>query len=168
MVDAARAIPGVTVVDLYETYPDFAIDVPREQALVEEADLLVLQHPLQWYGMPSLQKEWFDQVLEHNWAYGSRGAALAGKHFWLSVTTGGQSDAYSEAGEHGYPFEAFLPPYRQTALLCGMRWLEPLVMHGSRQAEEAAITAHVNAYRDRLAAYPAWASASADTANPVS
>jgi glutathione-regulated potassium-efflux system ancillary protein KefF len=165
MIEAARSVPGVTVCDLYESYPDFVIDVPREQALLEAADLLVLQHPLLWYGMPSLQKEWLDQVLQHDWAYGSRGAALAGKDFWLALSTGGLPDAYSATGEHGYPFAAFLPPYRQTAALCGMRWLEPLVMHGARQADEAAIAAHVEAYRARLASYPAWADAAAQPGN---
>jgi glutathione-regulated potassium-efflux system ancillary protein KefF len=165
MIAAARTLPGVAVQDLYETYPDFEIDVPHEQSLLAAADLVVLQHPLQWYGMPSLQKEWLDRVLEHNWAYGSRGGALAGKDFWLAVTTGGAGQAYSAEGEHGYPFPAFLPPYRQTALLCGMRWLEPLVMHGVRQADEEAIEAHAANYRDRLASYPAWADASAQSAS---
>lgn len=153
MIEAARSIPGVMVNDLYETYPDFVIDVEREQALVEAADLLVLQHPLQWYGMPSLQKEWLDQVLEHNWAYGSLGGALSGKDFWLAVTTGSAEEAYSAAGEHGHDFAAFLPPYRQIAALCGMRWLEPLIFHGARQANDSAIEAHVASYCARLADY---------------
>jgi glutathione-regulated potassium-efflux system ancillary protein KefF len=159
MIAAAQEVADVTICDLYESYPDFVIDIAGEQEQLARADLLVLQHPLQWYGMPALQKEWLDQVLEHNWAYGSKGRALAGKDLWLAVTTGGTQDAYSSAGEHGYPIDAFLPPYRQTATLCGMRWLEPLVMHGSRQADEAVVAAHVETYRARLSSYPAWANA---------
>ena len=154
MIAAAASLPGVTVSELYELYPDFVIDVEREQSLLAQADLVVMQHPIQWYGMPSLQKEWLDQVLEHGWAYGSAGHALAGKHFLLAVTTGGTPQAYSGHGEHGYPFSVFLPPYRQTAALCGMRWVEPLVMHGARQADEAAVAAHVEAYRSLLAGFP--------------
>jgi glutathione-regulated potassium-efflux system ancillary protein KefF len=105
--------------------------------------------------MPSLQKEWLDQVLEHGWAHGRNGRALEGKHFLLAVTTGGDARSYSESGEHGYPFEAFLPPYRQTAMLCGMRWLPPLVLHGARRAGEEAVAAHVEAYRSLLAGFPA-------------
>lgn len=155
MIAAARALPDVTVSELYELYPDFVIDIGREQALMAQAELVVLQHPVQWYGMPSLQKEWLDQVLEEGWAYGRNGTALAGKHFLLAATTGGRLQAYSESGEHGYPFEAFLPPYRQTAVLCGMRWLEPLVLHGARQASDAEVAAHVERYRDLLAGFPA-------------
>ena len=64
MIAAARALPDVTVSELYERYPDFVIDVDHEQNLLAQAELIVLQHPMQWYGMPSLQKEWLDQVLE--------------------------------------------------------------------------------------------------------
>lgn len=155
MIAAARAVPGVVVSELYELYPDFLIDVEREQSLMEQAELIVLQHPMQWYGMPSLQKEWLDQVLEHGWAHGRDGHALAGKHLLLAVTTGGATADYSESGEHGYPFSAFLPPYRQTAILCGMRWLEPLVLHGARRADEDAVAAHVENYRSLLAGFPA-------------
>ena len=162
MIAAARALPDVTVNELYELYPDFVIDIEREQALLAEAELIVLQHPIQWYGMPSLQKEWLDQVLEHGWAYGKNGNALAGKHFLLAVTTGGEPDAYSAAGEHGYPFEAFLPPYRQTAVLCRMQWLEPLVLHGARRADEAAVASHVEAYRQFLADFSASVAQRAD------
>jgi hypothetical protein len=31
-----------------------------------------------------------------------------------------------------------------------MRWLEPLVLHGSRQAKETAVAAHVETYRRLL------------------
>lgn len=150
MIAAARSLPGVTVNELYELYPDFAIDVRREQALLTEAELIVMQHPIQWYGMPSLQKEWLDQVLEHDWAYGKKGNMLEGKRFLLALTTGGQAAAYSAHGEHGCPLAAFLPPYRQTVALCKMRWLEPLVLHGARHADEAAVAGHVETYRRLL------------------
>ena len=150
MIAVARSLPDVTVNELYELYPDFVIDIPREQALLEESELIVMQHPIQWYGMPSLQKEWLDQVLEYGWAYGKNGNMLKGKRFLLALTTGGGADAYGVQGEHGYPLEAFLPPYRQTALLCKMQWLEPLVLHAARQADEAAVAAHVDTYRRLL------------------
>jgi putative NADPH-quinone reductase len=154
MIDAARSLPNVTVNELYEMYPDFVIDVAHEQAMLADAELIVMQHPIQWYGMPSLQKEWLDQVLEHGWAYGKNGNMLKGKRFLLALTTGGGAEAYGAHGEHGYPLAAFLPPYRQTALLCKMRWLEPLVLHGARQADEAAVAVHVDTYRRLLEGSP--------------
>ena len=161
---AARDLPNVIVNDLYETYPDFHIDVAREQALLEAADLIVFQHPIRWYGMPALLKEWVDVVLEAGWAYGKDATALKGKGFLLAVTTGGAADTYHENGPHRYPFADFLPPFRQTAQFCGMRWLPPLILHGAHQAPQEAIDAHVGRYVRLLSTYPAWAHVQIGTA----
>ena len=146
MAQAARAIPNVTVHDLYETYPDFHIEVAREQALLKVADLVVFQHPILWYSMPSLLKEWVDGVLEAGWAHGENGTALQGKSYWLAVTTGSPESAYRESGLHRLPFDAYLPQYRQTAALCGMHWESPLVLHGAHQIPASHVAAHVSRY----------------------
>jgi glutathione-regulated potassium-efflux system ancillary protein KefF len=156
LVESAQAVPNVQVDNLYETYPDFYIDVQHEQGLLVEADLIVFQFPIQWYSMPSLMKEWVDVVLEYRWAYGPGGTALRGKDFWLVVTTGSREDAYQESGRHGHEFPAFLPPIQQTALLCGMRWLPPLILHGAHKVDDAAVDAHIATYLQRLVTYPNW------------
>ena len=154
LADAARLIEGVRVHDLYDTYPDFYIDVPREQALLEAADVIVFVHPIQWYSMPALLKEWLDVVLVHGWAYGgnadNRGDALRGKTYWLVASTGSVEEAYSADGAHGRPFDAYLPPFEQTAALCGMRWEPPLILHGAQHVTDAALKAHVERFRARL------------------
>jgi putative NADPH-quinone reductase len=157
LAEAARSVPNVRLHDLYETYPDFYIDVAHEQALLSDADLVVLQHPIQWYSMPSLLKEWIDVVLEHGWAYGTGGTALRGKDHWLVCTTGGTDESYQESGQHEHRFSAFLPPFEQTARLCGMRWLSPYIIHGARQMDETTVATHARHYRERLATYPHWA-----------
>ena len=96
LVDAVRSLDGVTFHDLYEAYPEFDVDVRREQQLLEEHAVVVLQHPLFWYSTPALVKQWEDLVLEHGWAYGASGTALAGKPVLNVVTTGGPERAYSE------------------------------------------------------------------------
>jgi len=150
LAEAARALDGVLLHDLYETYPDFFIDVAREQALAEQAAMLVFLHPLRWYSMPSLLKEWVDAVLQPGWAYGPGATALRGKGYMLALTTGSPDAAYAEGGRHGRPFEDFLPPFRQTAALCGMEWQAPHILHGANSASDAAVDAHVGAFRDRL------------------
>jgi putative NADPH-quinone reductase len=154
--EVARKVRDVRVHDLYETYPDFHIDVEREQALLKKADLIVFQHPLIWYGMPSLLKEWVEAVFEAGWAHGTNGSALRGKDFWLVTSAGGNASSYQTGAYHGYPFDAFLPPFRQMAALCGMRWREPLVLFGADDAGQDEIEAHAEAYRLHLANYPAW------------
>jgi glutathione-regulated potassium-efflux system ancillary protein KefF len=159
LAEAARATPGVVLHDLYNTYPDFDIDVERERALARDASLLVFMHPIRWYGMPSLQKEWLDVVLVPGWAYGkpdgARTGELQGKGYWLVATTGSGEEAYQPGGLHGRPFGDFLAPFEQTAALCGMDWIAPLVMHGAAQAGEAAVDAHVAEFTHRLRAYAA-------------
>ncbi|WP_430593219.1 NAD(P)H-dependent oxidoreductase [Humidisolicoccus flavus] len=45
-------------------------DVQAEQAKLAEAELLVLQFPLWWYGQPAILKGWFDRVLTAGFAFG--------------------------------------------------------------------------------------------------
>lgn len=156
LVERARAAQGVDVHDLYGRYPDYDIDVSAEQERVASARLLVLLHPVQWYSMPALMKLWLDEVLTHGWAYGPGGTALLGKDLWLVATTGGTEPSYHPQGYNRYFFDAFLPPYEQTAALCGMRFLPPMLLHGAHRATPAEIDIHADTFAQRLASYPDW------------
>jgi glutathione-regulated potassium-efflux system ancillary protein KefF len=156
LLQQARSVAGVHVQDLYARYPDYDIDVHAEQANTEAAQLLVLLHPVQWYSMPALLKLWMDEVLSYGWAYGRAGTALHGKDLWLVASTGGPEASYHPAGYNRYFFEAFLPPYEQTAALCGMRFLPPLLLHGAHRASREEVDAHAEVFRQRLASYPDW------------
>lgn len=156
LLEAARDVPDVQVQDLYGSYPDYDIDVPAEQARVAQAALLVLLHPVQWYSMPALLKLWLDEVLTRGWAYGRNGTALQGKDLWLVASTGSPEASYHPGGYNRYFFDAFLPPYEQTAALCGMRFLPPMVLFGSHRASAAQIDAHVAVFGERLRGYPEW------------
>lgn len=130
LLKAARGLDHVTVHDLYEEYPDFQIDVAREQALAEAHERIVLQHPFYWYSTPAIMKEWFDTVLQYGWAYGHEGTALHGKTLASVISAGGPVEAYGPSGYNTYPIAEFLKPFEQTARLCGMTYAEPLVFHG--------------------------------------
>lgn len=43
--------PDITFRDLYELYPDFHVDIPREQRLLADHDIIVLHHPFYWYSV---------------------------------------------------------------------------------------------------------------------
>lgn len=152
LVEAARAVEGVTVHDLYEHYPDFAVDPDREQALLLAHDAIVAQHPLFWYSAPALLKEWQDLVLEHGWAYGRNGHQLDGKLWMQAVTAGGGERAYSPDGLNRWSVEEMLRPFEATANLCRMVWQPPFVLHGAHLVSAAGIEAAAEAYRARLAA----------------
>jgi glutathione-regulated potassium-efflux system ancillary protein KefF len=156
MLAAARETEGVHVRDLYGLYPDYDIDVGAEQAAAAAASLLVLLHPIQWYSMPALQKLWLDEVLTYGWAYGHAGTALQGKDLWLVATTGGPESSYHPQSYNRYFFDAFLPPYEQTAALCGLRFLPPLMLHGAHRESEETVAQHVAVFAERLRTYPQW------------
>ncbi|MBS0444802.1 MAG: NAD(P)H-dependent oxidoreductase [Proteobacteria bacterium] len=156
MQAARRAGASVHVRDLYALYPDYLIDVAAEQALLESARLVVWQHPIHWYSMPPLMKLWVDDVLAFGWAYGPGGTALQGKDLWLVASTGGSEDSYRPDSYNRYFFDAFLPPYEQTAALCGMRFLPPLMLHGAHKLDDELVAEHERIYVDRLASYPRW------------
>ena len=147
LLEAIDGCPGVTVHDLYEAYPDFDIDVRREQEQLAAHGTIVLQHPLFWYSSPALVKQWLDLVLEHGWAYGSGGTALAGKTMLAAVSAGGRESAYRPAGLNGREVRAFLAPVEQTARLCGMDWLAPFVVHGTHAMAPAEIERAAADYR---------------------
>jgi glutathione-regulated potassium-efflux system ancillary protein KefF len=153
---AARDVTGVDVQDLYAAYPDYDIDVAEEQARAAAARMIVLLHPIQWYSMPALQKLWLDEVLTLGWAYGVGGHALKGKDLWLVATTGGPETSYHPQGYNRYFFDAFLPPYEQTAALCGMRFVPPLLLHGAHRAPENVVAGHLETFRQRLSTHPEW------------
>ncbi len=89
-----------------------------------EADIIVWQFPMYWYNAPALLKKWIDDILLHDFAYGSKGDKLHGKKLVLSFTTGGGADEYD--GNHAHKIDAFYPAFIDTAKLCGMDWQEPV------------------------------------------
>ena len=149
-VEAIHDLDGVTFHDLYEAYPDFDVDISREQELLEAHDMVVLQHPMFWYSIPPLLKQWIDLVLEHGWAYGSQGTALEGKWVMSAITTGGRQEAYGEGTHNRYTIREFLAPVEQTFALCGMDYLPPFVVNGTHGMSADQVQSHARDYRRTL------------------
>ncbi len=158
LMHAARQLPPdrLQLRDLYALYPDYIVDIEAEKAALAEAKLVVWLHPVHWYSMPPLMKLWLDDVLAFGWAYGPGGEALQGKDLWLVLSTGGPESSYRPDSYNRYFFDAFLPPYDQTAALTGMRLLPPLVQHGAHRLDDAMLASHVQTFVARLTSYPVW------------
>ncbi|RVU85346.1 NAD(P)H oxidoreductase [Leucothrix sargassi] len=150
LIKAAEAIDEITIHDLYETYPDFMIDVPAEQSRLLEHDLILFQHPLYWYSCPSLLKEWLDLVLEYGFAYGREGDALNGKTLGSIISSGGSRHSYSSDGRNHYSMRELLQPFDQTARLCGMQYLPPFTVHRTHDMHDSVIDNHAEQYRQIL------------------
>jgi glutathione-regulated potassium-efflux system ancillary protein KefG len=146
LLAAIPRLDGITVNDLYEAYPDFDIDVRREQALLVAHDIIVFQHPFFWYSTPPLLKQWEDLVLEHGWAYGRQGRALRGKQVLHIISAGGREEAYHHDGLNRFTMRELLAPLEQTAVLCGMSWSPVYVIHGTHRMTELQIDEEARRY----------------------
>jgi glutathione-regulated potassium-efflux system ancillary protein KefG len=130
LLSSVQSLPGVTVNDLYESYPNFHVNVAREQALLLEHDVIIFQHPFYWYSSPAILKQWQDLVLEYGFAYGKNGTRLHGKLVLTAISTGGPSSAYQREGYNYFTVRELLAPFEQTVRLCGMTYLPPFVVPG--------------------------------------
>lgn len=150
---AVENLENVTVNDLYANYPDFMIDVQREQGLCQENDIIIFQYPFYWYQAPAIVKEWLDLVLEQDWAYGEHGNALEGKLFVQAITAGGDDTSYQREGANGFSVAELCAPYKAVAKLCKMKWISPFTVLGIHQGlPEDQVRYHGENYRDFIVA----------------
>ncbi|HMO58984.1 MAG TPA: NAD(P)H-dependent oxidoreductase [Roseiflexaceae bacterium] len=148
-----REVPDladITFHDLYEAYPQFAIDVQHEQELLRNHDILILQHPFYWYSTPPIMKQWIDLVLEHGWAYGSQGHALQGKYWLNLISAGGSTMTYRHEGYNRATVRELLLPLEHTARLCHMTFLPPYVVFGTHRLDTPDIEQAAAHYRQLL------------------
>lgn len=132
---------GIETRRLSESYPDWKIDVAREKASLLKADIVVVQTPFYWYSTPGLYKEWQDRVLEYGFAYGEGGDKLKGKKFVMVVSTFGPEESYQHDGYNTFTMEELLRPFEQTAKLCHLEYVKPLILNGVAHKSDAEISA---------------------------
>lgn len=159
--ELATCLPQAEQVLLDSLYPHYRIDVEREQQRLINADVIVLQFPFFWYGVPSLMKKWIEDVFVYGFSHGSTGDKMKGKKLLVSFTAGASDDMYQYAGSQHYPIADFLPPLKQFANLCGMAWLDHLftgnlsyIAKSDEQRDEMRrrALAHAHQIADRVAA----------------
>lgn len=114
LFDGIKDIENITINNLYEEYPDFKIDVQREQQLLLDNDIILFQFPMYWFSSPSLLKEWFDTVLTAGFAFGGT-YNLKDKSFVVAISCGGSVEAFSETGKDKRRVEELLYPFSITA-----------------------------------------------------
>jgi len=151
LFSAAKKHPHITAIDLYAEYPDYRIDINKEQQRLKDHDTVIFLFPLYWYSTPSILKEWQDLVLEYGFAYGSEGKELNGKQFLCALSAGGIEQAYHADGFNHFTIRELLQPLEQMASLTGMQYLPPFALFGARTAaEEGRIEQHVNDWQTLL------------------
>ncbi len=144
--------PGIEVVDLYAASPEGQIDVDAQVRHLLQADRIVLQFPMQWYSIPSLLKEWQDQVLTRMMylAFEQEGRQLKGKPLLAAITAGAQEADYRQEGRNRFTVEELLLPLEATAHRCGFQWQEPFVVYDAREADDTYLAEAGERYAERL------------------
>lgn len=143
----AEQAKHVMVNDLYAHYPDHFIDIKREQNLLLEHDVILMQFPFYWFSTPSILKQWQDVVLEYGFAYGEHANALKGKYFGVITSTGGRDYTFQRGQGYRFAIRDYLLPLEMTFKLCGVHYLPPFVIHNSHLIEEDQLDIHTRNYR---------------------
>jgi glutathione-regulated potassium-efflux system ancillary protein KefG len=154
LFNASRGFEDVTLVDLYQEYPTYRIDIEREQQRLLLHDVVVFMFPLYWYSTPAMLKEWQDLVLEYGFAYGPHGgAALKNKLFLCALTVGAAESAYSADGYNHFTIRELLRPLEQMSYICGMKFLAPFALFGALSSvEDNRVEQHIEDWKRLLLA----------------
>jgi len=91
----------------------FSPELQLEMDRLAACDVLILQFPIWWLGMPAIMKGWIDRVFAIGRTYGGgrwfdRGM-MRGKLAMLAVTIGGTEQAYSVRGIYGPALDVLRP-----------------------------------------------------------
>ena len=152
-MDEIRKNANVEVRNLYEEYPDWNIDVKKEQQLLLAYDRIVFQFPFYWYSCPPLLKKWFDDVLSYGWAFGPGGDYLKGKEFIIATTTGGTENGYRAGGDNLFTISEFFKPIQSTITRCNGIYLPAFVTYAaSSQDNDSYLSQEAKRYAEYIQA----------------
>lgn len=132
-------------------YADF---IENEMKKVEWSDLMIMQFPLWWFGMPAMIKGYVEQVFapgrffdnEHIYENG----LMKGHKAMLSITTGATADAYIKNGFNG-DINAILRPIQRGILeFCGFMVLRPQIVYAPGHIMQKQREEELKKYAHRL------------------
>ena len=121
-------------------------EVEREMARILWADLVILQFPLWWFGLPAALKGWMDRVFVYGGLYSGSCRHDSGfcrnKRALMCVTTGSSAEKCAYNGVEG-DTKLMLWPALYSLRYLGFGVLQPFVIHGVRSGlTGAAAEAH--------------------------
>jgi NAD(P)H dehydrogenase (quinone) len=137
-------------------------DVKAEIEKLLWADVLILQFPLWWFGMPAILKGWVDRVYAYGFAYGVGEHSdqrwgdrygegrLAGKCAMLLVTTGGWEEHYSARGINGSIDDLLFPINHGILYYPGYDVLPPFVAYRVDRLDDSGFARAAERLRERM------------------
>ncbi len=154
LIQELKDCDNVEIRDIKALYPDYKIDVKKEQDAIRKAQKIVFQFPMFWFNAPSILKEWIDKVYSLGFAFevtkqGYERRELEGKEFMLSVSMGGAKEAYEGKFKS---VDECLTPYIYTSKFCGMQVLEPFYIYGamSRDLDDEKLNKSAKEYKKAI------------------
>jgi NAD(P)H dehydrogenase (quinone) len=140
--------------DYASRHAGFVLPLQTEMEKVSWCDVLILQFPLWWLGMPAILKGWIDRVFALGFAYGGGRyfgtGVFRGKRALCATTVGGSAAAYSDAGMYG-PIEPILYPIHHGIFrFLGFGVLAPFVVYGPARMTEMDRAGALATYRERV------------------
>ena len=149
ILEVFQATPSFEVRNLDALYPDLGkIDVVAEQQALLEADVIIFQHPIFWFGVPAALKRWMEVVLQHGFAYGTDGDKLHGKKFIHSFTAASGADAYVGELER-----VICAPFEATANYCGMEYVQAFPLYGQFPPTNPNVAQEAKAHAEEVVAF---------------
>jgi NAD(P)H dehydrogenase (quinone) len=141
----------------------FAPELEAEMEKLAWCDVLILQFPLWWLGLPAILKGWVDRVLAVGRAYGGgrhfEKGVFRGKRAFCALTVGGSEMTYSSQGMYA-PIESVLYPINHGILgFVGFTVLDPFTVYAPVRLSDEARRANLARYRERVLAIAADVSA---------
>lgn len=134
----------------------FAAPIEDELKKLEACDVLILQFPLWWFGLPALLKGWVDRVMVMGRVYGGGrwydNGRFKGKRAMLSLTTGGPESIYATDGLNGDIDHILYPINHGILRFTGFDVLPPFIAWGPAHADAGTRETYLRDYQERLAA----------------
>lgn len=132
-----------------------ARDITDELEKVKRADLIILNFPIYWYGMPAILKGWIDRVFVSGLCYGGRRiydrGGLKGKRAMLAVSLGGQRHMFGPGSIHGELDVLLQPILRGTLGYVGLTVLPSFVAYHVPYISDQARAGILDDYQTHLA-----------------
>lgn len=133
----------------------FSPVLEREQDRLLWCDLLILQYPMWWGGMPAILKGWVDRVLAYKKFYDLdrryENGVLKGRRVIMSITTGGTPERFSDGGMFGEIGPILHPIDHCILRYMGLEILDPFVAYSAGRVTPEDRAALLDSWEARLA-----------------
>uniref|UniRef100_A0A8C6LEF8 Ribosyldihydronicotinamide dehydrogenase [quinone] n=2 Tax=Nothobranchius furzeri TaxID=105023 RepID=A0A8C6LEF8_NOTFU len=129
-------------------------DITKEHAKIIEADLIIFQFPMYWFGLPAIMKGWIDRVLTNGFAFSTEQLYSQGvfkdKKTMLSFTTGSLESMFSPTGINGDMNVTLWPIQNGILNYCGFQVLAPQIFWAPALAAAEDRKGMLEGWRTRL------------------